>query len=88
MESIVLYCCTYARDLLRARRLADSVAAHNKERIPFYVSVPRRDLDLFRTHLGAGAAEIICEEDILAANPAVSSARVYAMPGGRQQQVI
>jgi hypothetical protein len=88
MEPIVLYCCTYARDLLRARRLAESVAAHNKEGIRFYVSVPRRDLDLFASHLGAGKVEVLCEEDILAANPAMGSARVYAMPGGQQQQVI
>lgn len=88
MESIVLYCCTYARDVLRARRLAQSVAAHNKERIRFYVSVPRRDLDLFRTHLGAGLAEILCEEDILAANPALDPGRLYALSGGRQQQII
>jgi uncharacterized protein DUF6492 len=88
MDPIVLHCCTYARDVLRAKRLLESVALHNKEAIACYVSVPRRDLELFRTHLPAGVAELLCEEDTLAANPALSVARFHALPGGRQQQII
>jgi uncharacterized protein DUF6492 len=88
MEPIVLYCCSFSRDVLRAKRLAESVTAHNREKIPFYISVPRRDLDLFRSTLAGHAVELIAQEDGIAANPALDMQRVLAMPGGLQQQIV
>jgi hypothetical protein len=88
MEPIVLYCCTFSRDLTRTRRLVESVTAHNKEKIPFHLSVPRADLDLFKSTLAGQAVKVFNEEDILAANPALDRARIYAMKGGLRQQVI
>lgn len=88
MEPIVLYCCSFSRDVLRARRLAQSVAAHNREKIPFYISVPRRDVDLFRASLDAEPVHLITQEEVIAANPALDAARVLAMPGGFQQQIV
>jgi hypothetical protein len=88
MEPIVLYCCTFSRDLTRARRLAASVSAHNKEKIPFYLSVPRDEVELFTSSLAGHAVNVFSEEEILAANGALDRARVYAMKGNLRQQVI
>ena len=87
MADIVLYCCTLARDAVRARRMAESVARHNRDNLAFYVSAPRADMGLFRQKLGS-LAQVICEEEILTANPAQALARVYSLRGLVQQQVI
>jgi hypothetical protein len=88
MEPIVLYSCTFARDLKRAQRLVQSVAAHNADKLAFYMSVPRTEVDLFRAQMPAGAVEVLSEDDILAANPAMDLKRVHAMKGNLRQQVI
>jgi hypothetical protein len=87
MEPIVLFCCSYARDVLRARRMAESVARHNRDNLALYVSAPREDLVLFRNQLGA-LATVINRDDIVAAHPRMDAARLYALPGIKHQQVI
>jgi hypothetical protein len=87
MQPIVLYCCTLARDAVRAVRMAESVARHNRDNLALYLSAPRADLELFRRKLGS-RAQVICEEEILTANPAQDLARVYALRGLVQQQII
>jgi hypothetical protein len=87
MEPLALYCCSYARDVSRAQRMAESVARHGRDGIALYVSAPRADLALFRDRLGA-LATVLCRDEILAANPRINAARVHAMPGIVQQQVI
>jgi hypothetical protein len=87
MQPIVLYCCTLARDAVRARRMAESVARHNRDNLALYLSAPRADMELFRQKLGS-LAQVICEEEILTANPAQDLARVYALRGLVQQQII
>jgi len=69
MSPIVLYCKSFHVDVLRVQRLARSVQLHNVERIPFYVSVPRQDVPLFAEKLAGLAVELICDDDILRANP-------------------
>jgi hypothetical protein len=87
MQPIVLYCCTLARDAVRAQRMAESVARHNRDNLALYLSAPREEMELFRRKLGS-LAQVICEEEILTANPAQDLARVYALRGLVQQQVI
>ncbi len=87
MEPVVLYCCSYARDVARAQRMAESVARHNRDGVALYVSAPRTDVALFRDKLGA-LATILCRDDILAASPRIDPTRLHAMPGIVQQQVI
>ncbi|MFN7444440.1 MAG: hypothetical protein ACK5RC_04595 [Curvibacter sp.] len=75
MKPFALYCKSYRTDLRRVQRLAESVRAHNVDQLPFYVSVPRADLPLFREHLGALPLVLLADEDILQACRLSSSAR-------------
>ncbi|MBC8022026.1 MAG: hypothetical protein H7Y14_02830 [Burkholderiales bacterium] len=87
MQPIALYCCSYARDAVRAQRMVESVARHNRDGIALYVSAPRADVELFRQKLGS-QAQVLCEEGILAANPATDVARVNALRGLLRQQIV
>jgi hypothetical protein len=87
MEPIVIFCCSFARDLLRARRMAESVARHNRDALALYVSAPREDVALFRRTLGS-LANVIDRDAIVAANPRMDMAKLYALPGIKTQQVI
>ena len=88
MEPIVLYCCTFSKDLARARRMAESAALHNKEKLPLFISVPKKDLDLFRRQFPAGLVELMSEEEIIARNGSISLDKLYSVKGGIQQQII
>ena len=65
MYNIVLYCKSYSKDVQRVKILLDSVKQHNKEKIPFYVSVPSEDIELFKSVLGTDAYVLISDEDIM-----------------------
>ena len=52
MENIVLYCKSYAPDVNRVKNLLESIDKHNKDNIPFYISVPSSDIKLFQDILG------------------------------------
>ncbi len=86
--NIVLYCCTFSRDLLRTVRMAESVTKHNKSEIPFYISVPDDEVDLFREKLKDIPVTIFGEQEIFRANPKLDIKKLYEVPGGIRQQVI
>jgi len=88
MSPIVLYCKSFHVDVLRVQRLARSVQLHNVERIPFYVSVPRQDVPLFAEKLAGLAVELICDDDILRANPRHDLERIHALHGNVSQQIV
>lgn len=88
MEPLVLYSCTFLRDLVRARRLVESVAAHNRDNIPFYMSVPGAQLATFQRGLPSGGVELIAEEAIVTANRALDAQHLYAVKGNLRQQVV
>lgn len=83
-----LYCKSYRVDLRRVMRLAQSVAEFNNDKIPFYISVPKSDLSLFRQHLDGLAVEIIEDEAILARTPYNGQNLCVDLPGHISQQVI
>jgi hypothetical protein len=64
MEKIVLYCKSYHRDLARVKRLLDSIKKHNKDNIPFYVSMPEDDRKLFKDTLGTDYVKFVNDEEI------------------------
>jgi len=69
MNPIVLYCKSYCNDVQRVKILLESVERHNKENIPFYISVPSTDVPLFKNVLGERSTYIlITDEEILGAN--------------------
>ena len=64
MHKIVLYCKSYSNDVHRAKDLLDSIIRFNADSIPFYISVPTKDLDLFRQVLGETGYTLLKDEDI------------------------
>jgi len=88
MQNFVLYCCTFRKDLKRTIKLAESIQKHNKAHIPFYISVPAEDVDLFKEHLGGLNAIIFDEKDIFKANLKLDIEKLYSIRGGLRQQVI
>jgi len=86
--NIVLYSCTFSKDLNRAVRMAESVAKHNKNHIPFYISVPDDEIDLFKRALSGHSVTILNERDILRANPKLDIKKLYEISGGLRQQII
>ena len=61
MKKLVLYCKSFSRDLDRVVALAESISKHNKDNLPFYVSVPKRDIPLFRSR---GIENLIEDESV------------------------
>lgn len=88
MKPLVLYCKSYRQDVLRARRLAESVAQFNGDELEFHVSAPAADLPLFAQQLSGLPHRLLADEDIVRANPRLDPARLAAMPGYRSQQVV
>lgn len=64
MHKIVLYCKSYRNDLDRVVVLRDSISKHNKDHIPFYISVPHHDVALFKDTLKDGFFDIIPDQEI------------------------
>jgi hypothetical protein len=60
-----IFCKSFRDDLQRFLRLAASVSRHNRDRLPFCVSVPRADRSLFADALGSHEVELLCDEDVL-----------------------
>ena len=88
MLNFVLYSCTFRKDLKRTVKLAQSIRKHNKGNIPFYISVPEEDVDLFREYLKDYEVLIFDEKDIFKANPKLNITQLYEIRGGLRQQVI
>lgn len=88
MKNLVLYCKSYRNDVLRVRRLAESIEQFNSDKIPFYVSAPARDHDLFAKTLAGLSLALITDEEIIKANPALSQEKIDAMPGITSQQIV
>lgn len=88
MLNLVLYCCTFRKDLLRTVKLAESIRKHNVTHIPFYISVPSDDVELFKEHLEGLEVTVFDEKDIFAANPKLDVQKLYSIRGGLRQQVI
>jgi hypothetical protein len=88
MLNFVLYCCTFRKDLLRTVKLAKSIREHNKNKIPFYISVPADDVELFKKYLKEFDVIIFDEKDIFGSNPKLDVQKLYSIRGGLRQQVI
>lgn len=88
LAPLVLYCKSYSTDLRRVHRLAQSIARHNRDHLPFYVSCPEAELALFREHLAALPVRVLSDEEILRASPRIRRGQVSDMPGSVAQQVI
>lgn len=88
MTPLVLYCKSYRTDVKRVARLAESVARFNVEHIPFYVSAPEADLNIFKDVLKDFDINIISDESIIALNPGIRPLDLESIPGSLSQQVV
>jgi hypothetical protein len=64
MNKIVLYCKSYQPDVYRAKDLLESITKHNIDHIPFYISIPSSDIELFKRELGESNYILLKDEDI------------------------
>lgn len=87
MEPIVLFCKSYRGDLGRFKRLAASVAEFNTEGIPFWLSVPEADVEVFRPLVEAGGVALVSDETILAESLSHGQSRTPGLPPNVLQQV-
>ena len=88
LSPFALYCKSYHTDVLRVVRLARSIAQFNVNQLPFFVSVPKSDLPLFKQQLDGMNIELLADEDIIATNPGLALSQVNALPGNISQQII
>jgi len=68
MEQVILYCKSYWGDLERTTNLYNSIQKYNKDNIPFYISISRNELELFKSHFPSHLLlidEDICEQENL-----------------------
>ena len=80
MENFVLYTKSYAPDVNVTKRLKESIDKHNVENIPFYISVPKSDINLFRKELGTEGYTLVTDEEIY---PITTN-----LDGWRTQQIV
>lgn len=83
MDNLVLFCKTYKGGFERFKILKESVDKYNKENLPFYISVPKADMELFKTikHKASYKFTILTDEEILGFSP-------DDMPGWISQQMV
>lgn len=77
---LTLYCKTFNRDFVRAKRLLASVTEHNIDDIPFFVSCPLDQKKELEDTLGTEGYTYIADEEIFQLK--------YITDGWRGQQVI
>jgi len=65
MEKLVIFCKSYSKDLLRARRMALSVQRFNRDNLALYLSVPSTDLDEFKRQFGSIPCNFLTDEQVL-----------------------
>lgn len=86
--SVVLYCKSYRDDVLRARRLVESVQRHNRDGLPLYLSVPDSDVALFREKCAGLPFTLLRDEEIVAQTPGLDLSAFAGLPGRLSQQVV
>ena len=80
MENLVLYCKSYSGDLERLKGLSISIEKHNVDNIPFYVSVPQNERNLFEKELPSSVK--IIDDELVYYSP------VGGIQGWKQQQYV
>ena len=64
MNKLVLYCKSYRNDVYRVKELLTSILLYNHDSIPFYVSVPESDIEIFRQIVGTTDYILVTDESI------------------------
>jgi hypothetical protein len=88
VANIPLFCKSYHQDVLRVKRMMDSIEIWNKDKLTVYISVPDNDRQMFLNLIGSGRCEWLSDEEIIAANSSISWDRLQDMDGRKSQQVV
>jgi hypothetical protein len=64
MNKIVLYTKSYSGDLDRLKISIESIKKHNIENIPYYVSVPENEINLFKHNIDCLYVNLVSDNDI------------------------
>ena len=80
MHNVILYCKSYAGDVQSVKKLKTSIEKYNRDNIPFYISCPKKDKQLFEDTLGKENYTLILDEDIIILK--------YPIDGWRSQQIV
>lgn len=85
-----LFCKSYLGDLHRVAKLWESICAHNKDAIPFYLCVPSKDLSEFKKIVrdDEGFINWLTDEEVVESNPRVNLDNYLSWDGRLSQQVI
>ena len=88
MQKVVLFCKSFRDDVLRVRRLIESVARFNTDGLSLYLAVPTADVPLFREKCDGLAFNLLTDEDVIAANPKLDPGVFAQLPGRVSQQIV
>lgn len=88
MYNLVLFCKSYRKDMLRARRLAESVQRLNSDQIPLFMCVPSCDLDSFKACFEGIACKFLTDEQILLESSKSNGDLPHLFPQHLMQQLI
>jgi hypothetical protein len=88
MQEAVLICKSYRDDVLRARRLIESVARFNGDGLALYLSVPAVDIALFREKCTGLSFNLLADEEVISANPRLKPEAFARLPGRISQQIV
>lgn len=65
MKKLVLYTKTYSGDLQRLSILIDSIKKYNVDNIPYYISVPSNEYNLFKNNIDTDYVNLVIDENII-----------------------
>jgi hypothetical protein len=65
MEDLVLFCKSYDKDMLRAKRMAESVQRFNRDSIPLIMCVPQSDYKTFKECFKGITCTFLTDERVL-----------------------
>lgn len=88
MSNVSILCKSYRPDLERAVVMAESVRKFNRDALPLYISVPKCDLEVFKSRIGTSDVIWISDEEIVAANPSIDMDAYLNLPGHISQQIV
>ena len=80
MHNVILYCKSYSGDVQRVKKLKLSIEKYNRDNIPFYISCPKQDKQLFKDILGKENYTLLLDEDIITLE--------HPIDGWRSQQIV
>jgi len=96
MDQLILFCKSYRDDVLRVKRLLDSIIKFNDDYIPFYLCIPKNDLPIFQELIDwntlrsnyHGKINIIFDESVVEAMHQGNLETYYSTKGYISQQII